>query len=600
MMGCVSLTRRPWLIFLLFASLIIASRWPLAPGQLFTFDDVNLSYSIGHFDVRISQPHPPGYPLFVVEMRVLHWLHIRRAESILLVLALTGSVAVLLLMVVCGNRMLGGDSGYYAAWLTVFHPVFWHAGVASALRIQLAVVSLAAGAACWQAWLSRDESPRAGRWVLWSAIVIGVGAGIRPETGPLLFPLWAACALRAPLSWKDRAISLAAMAAAVLVWLLPAMFASGGPVQYVKACLDYISDQASVSSALFGATENKWITTFWRLVVWSFCGLLPVTMPAVLAYRRDSAWGLGWERTAFLSLWFFPAFLFAIDVHVEDPGQTLALVPVVSLFGGYLIDRAVRNVDAAISRWQTVTLVLASLTAAWIIDRHNAEYVVVSLPLLGLVTGLILKLAQTKNLGSLPHAHIVIFLLFPIFWLDITIFYHEGWYYKGASTVGWRAAGERVLADLNSGLALTSLDQIKSTLAVDDHTLRQMSRLAAERPNHTTVVWEHGLAAWRKAAYYAPGVPIVVLEHKKIRSGSPPVIAVWKGAKMEQRIQGSAPLRLTLPAGTERIVWLLNPHTEFYNHVQAGFAPEAASPVYYTDLPGGTGSRVLGEYELAW
>jgi thiol-disulfide isomerase/thioredoxin len=50
---------------------------------LFTFDDVNLAYSVGHFDIRMSQPHPPGYPLFVMEMRVLSWLRFRRAESAL-------------------------------------------------------------------------------------------------------------------------------------------------------------------------------------------------------------------------------------------------------------------------------------------------------------------------------------------------------------------------------------------------------------------------------------------------------------------------------------------------------------------------------------
>jgi hypothetical protein len=130
----VGLARRPWFVILLFGLLIFATRWSLAPGQLFTFDDVNLAYSIGHFDVRISQPHPPGYPLFVLEMRMLSWLHFRRAESILLALSLLGSMAALMLVCYCGNRMLGPDSGFWAAWILVLHPVFWHAGVTSALE----------------------------------------------------------------------------------------------------------------------------------------------------------------------------------------------------------------------------------------------------------------------------------------------------------------------------------------------------------------------------------------------------------------------------------------------------------------------------------
>ena len=288
--------------------LIFATRWPLAPGQLFTFDDVNLAYSIGHFDIRMSQPHPPGYPLFVLEMRMLSWLHFRRAESILLALALLGSVAALMLVCYCGDRMLGTDSGFWAAWILVLHPVFWHAGVTSALRVQLAVVSLAAGTCCWNAWRAPDV-PGGERWVTWSALAIGIGAGIRPETGPLLFPLWAVSALRAPISWRARGKALGVMAATVLVWLLPSMMASGGPVNFIRANLDYVSDQASVSSGLFGASDTRWRTSVTRLLVWTFCGVLAWTLPAVLAWRRKGGWGFGWDRVAFLSLWLdaFPA-----------------------------------------------------------------------------------------------------------------------------------------------------------------------------------------------------------------------------------------------------------------------------------------------------
>jgi len=89
-----------------------------------------------------------------------------------------------------------------------------------------------------------------------------------------------------------------------------------------------------------------------------------------------------------------------------------------------------------------------------------------------------------------------------------------------------------------------------------------------------------------------------VLEHKKIRD-SPPVIAVWRGPKLERRLQGGSPLRYALPAGA-RVIWLLKPRTDFFEAAQQSFSLTPAGPVWFTDLPGEPGSRLLGEYELSW
>lgn len=658
---------RRWLVCLLFAFLVLATRYPYAPGQFFTFDDVNLAYAVGHFDVRISQPQPPGYPLFVLEMRILYWLRFRRPESILLVLALAGSLAVLYFVARFGEHAFGGLTGFFAASLLALHPVFWHAGITSALRVQLALVSVLAAAACWRAWNGE------GRWVLGSAVTLGLCAGVRPEIGPVLFPLWAASALRAPVTRKDRAIALGAMAAAVLLWLLPAMLASGGPIAYVKACLGYLGDQAAETSALFGAVPEAGHTTFWRLIAWTCCGMLCWTFPAVLAWRRKDGWGLDRGRLLFLALWLLPPLAFSLFVHIQDPGQSLAVAPPIALLGGHLFNRALENLDARVSRWQTITLVfaclavgwvmefrdraavvvwltliglaaglllkidpftnanyfpraaaalclfqralddlqdrvsrwrtvilaLASLGAAWVIEFRDRNSMLMWLPAIGLTAGLLLKIDPFKNTARLPRAAALVFLLAPVAILNYDLFHFEGWYYEGQSAGGLWAAYEQALSDLNSGLALTSLGHIHNTLAVDDHSLREAMRLAAERPGQTTLVWEDGLVTWRKAAYYLHGVPIIVLEHQTLRSGSPPVIAVWKGPVLTQRFQGPAPQRATLAAGG-RVVWLLNPRTEFYDLVARSFPLTAAGPVYFTDLPSTSGVRTLGEYEFAW
>ncbi len=574
----MSLAPRPWFLLVFFGILTAASRYPLAPAQLFTFDDVNLAYSIGHFDIRMSQPHPPGYPLFVMEMRLLWWLRFRHVERLLEILAIAGSIAALVVAALAGNRIFGGISGFCGACLLVFQPVFWHAGIASALRVQLAGISVGAAWCCWRAW--RGE----GRWVLWSAVALGIGAGIRPETGPLLFPLWAACALRAAVSWRQRGIALAAMAGTVLIWLVPATMASGGPVSFVRACLEYVTDQASVSSGLFGATDRRWQFTFWQTVVWSFCALPGCVLPAVLAWRGREGWGIGRDRLAFLALWLLPAFAFAVFVHIEDPGHALIMVPAVALFGGHLMNRALEGLERNVARGHALVLVLAALAIAWIVDRHNAEFTVIWVPVVCLAAGFLLKPWQVKNFGHLPAWQALAILLVPVVLLDLTMFFHRGWYYRDTDS-----AVERMTAGLNSGLALTSYQHIRDTVDLDDHSIREVKRLAAERPGATVVVWEHGLTSWRKIAYYAPGLPIAVLEHKNIRAGSPPVLVWWRGPRLERQLVNRP---LVMPGGT-RIVWVLNPATPFFQEAQRSFALTPAGPVWYTDLP-------AGQYDVRW
>jgi hypothetical protein len=321
-------------------------------------------------------------------------------------------------------------------------------------------------------------------------------------------------------------------------------------------------------------------------------------MVAALAFRRKDRFGLHRQQTAFLALWLLPPLAFALTVHVEDPGQTLAMVPVVCLVGGYLVGRAIETIEAGISRLLVPVAIVAAIVCDRIYQKDQSLYTVQWLPLLVLGVGIALRILPAPGRAFVPRPAAIALLLAPILFLNYTFFYNRGWYYKGAAVTGVEAAAQQAWADINTGFSLTSVEQIQSTLAVDDHTLRQARRLVAERHGNAVIIWEQGLTSWRKAAYYAPDTEIVVLEHKKIQS-SPSVVTWWRGSKLERRVQGGTPLRLTLPPGT-RVVWLLHLNNPFYREAQRAFPLTAAGPVWFTDLPGEPGSRLVGEYEISW
>src|SRR5690348_7075157 len=53
-------------------ALVTATRLPLLPQHLYSFDSVNMALALSDFDPARHQPQPPGYPLFVAEARIVN------------------------------------------------------------------------------------------------------------------------------------------------------------------------------------------------------------------------------------------------------------------------------------------------------------------------------------------------------------------------------------------------------------------------------------------------------------------------------------------------------------------------------------------------
>jgi hypothetical protein len=315
--------------FALIAFILIAiTRWPLAPKYLYYFDSVNFALALDEFNPTLHQPQPPGYPLFVGLTRLLHWW-IPQPERVLLVAGMLAACAALMLIWLLATEMFGRAAGFLAAALLFANPPFWLGGITNQVRLFLAVGSLAVALAAWRATQRSD-----GAGCLYGAFAaLGVASGFRPAMAVQLLPLLIWVWWRTGRSVRRLAIGGALLCAAILPWLLVTAAAAGGLDKLVATLRDYSAHQFRGSSALFGSRLGNALHMATQAVVWNGLGTLSWIWAIAFAPLRAG------RGSAFLAVWFLPPFLFSAVVHIGDPDQALASIPVLCVIGGGVLAR---------------------------------------------------------------------------------------------------------------------------------------------------------------------------------------------------------------------------------------------------------------------
>lgn len=312
-------------------TVICITRISLAPKYLYYFDSVNFALSLEEFNPAMHQPQPPGYPLFVAFLRLVH-LFVPRAEHVQLAAGILTAALAVILVWWLGELMFSAPAGFSAAVLLTLNPAFWLAGISNQVRLWLAAGTAATAIACWQSM----ERPASRSPFLIAAAALGIAAGFRPAMLVLLLPLLIFSGIAAKRKLRDWIGATLILAAATGVWLGYTVVVSGGPAAYVGLLRDYATSQFSSSSALMGAPLSSAWTMWKAALVWNGLGVLSWVWAAALVSRGDWQPGL---RLWFLAAWFVPPFVFHSLVHVGDPDHTLITVAVLCLAGGAVMAR---------------------------------------------------------------------------------------------------------------------------------------------------------------------------------------------------------------------------------------------------------------------
>jgi hypothetical protein len=508
--------------------LVAVTRLPFFPPHLYSFDSVNLALALERFDPTLHQPQPPGYPLFVLEARLVNGL-LGSAEQTFAVLGLLVSGLAVGMLYLVGKELFSPGAGMVAAALLFVNPAFWYGTLTSPLRPHLALASAVAAYFCWRA-------KRGDPWPLYAAsLALGVGGGARPELFLLLLPLWIWAA------WQTRERNVVVRSALILagfglLWTAVLVVASGGPQRLLAYFADYARVQTEYTSIAL-EPSSSWRRAAGRAVLWTSLGAIPWlwALPFGWLGRRQVP---QWERKLlFLTIWFLPAFLFHLAVHVGDPDHTLVTIPVVGLLGGFCLDAARQRIGLRIA-----------------------------VPLVAFVL-----------LGNL----LLFFVQFPFPQGP------EGGAFRGLAS----------LKDAFLGSAYES--SYHRVRFIDQRTrlgLQGIADLKSQTDRPVVVIWARdGEPVWRKLAYYLPGQPVYVLAEKGDAGASGAEARLYLGNRLVTRYTGQAPFRLSVEKEA-RLIWVAGGNT--VAALREVLPLQSFSTLHYIDLPPDSPSIQWGSFEL--
>jgi len=262
------------------------------------WDSINFARAIVHFDIKLQQPHPPGYPAYIFLARVLNAVVHDPQTALTLLSAVCGALCVAVFFALA--RDLGAG---WAAFPLAALPLFWlnsemalsdvpglffavlavwllnrsvlasralpsdgpGAAVAEALSPRLTLSPSWLPAWLRYAWHALTAQPILA-YLVAGCGAIGFGAGVRPQdavvpVGVLAFYVLPELRSRQAIARRELLIAGGVFAACCLVWLIPMAISLGplpGALQPFRRQVSYVRQRDLVGGDGFSADALKY------------------------------------------------------------------------------------------------------------------------------------------------------------------------------------------------------------------------------------------------------------------------------------------------------------------------------------------------------
>jgi len=261
-----------------------------------------------HFDVAAHQPHPPGYPVFILLAKAAHAAAPSEEGALGLLSAIAGALGVLAAAAVFRRCDRASSTAWPLAatglamtsplyWFTAVRPLSDMSGLAAALAVQ--AMTLAAGST---------------RMFVSAAFCAGLASGLRSQVAWLTLPLlivrglwgWGTvehqqsqgASRESQVGYKSAIAAspsplipaLAAFAVGILMWFVPLVVITGGPGAFWRALSNQGAEDLGNISMLWTTHNARAVSEalYYALVApWA-------AWPVAVAVLAAAAAGIGW------------------------------------------------------------------------------------------------------------------------------------------------------------------------------------------------------------------------------------------------------------------------------------------------------------------
>jgi hypothetical protein len=362
------MSRRERIFLLVLVAGTCLSRIPYRAHIPYGLDSIQFVLGVEHFDVRLHQPHPPGYFLFVMLGRLLNSLFSDPNGSFIFLNAVFSGLAVGSVFLLA-REIFDSRTGAYAAILMASSPLVWHHGEVALSNMTDCLLVCLLALICWKILQGNNEL------VPLSAVLLGLAGGVRQNTLVFLLPLWLFAILKA--GWRRALLGGLCLSITVLAWYLPMARLSGGLGAYQTALREHWLNSNWHGLTLAWLPLN-FVSVGYFVLLGTGLGLLPLLF-GFLFYAEEARSRSHWQtlRFQFFAIWMIPSLLFFLLVysHPIQTGHSLIYLPALLV----LLPRALDTVAGKLTNICMLVLTVSNACVFLLLDTavsrsHLEEY----------------------------------------------------------------------------------------------------------------------------------------------------------------------------------------------------------------------------------